>query len=188
MGVFIDYLNFVTPMFFAALAVAVAMNVGLFNIGVSGQMLAAGFTATVVVGYSRLNEMIAKTSVILIGIGVGAVIGSLIGFLKYMFNVSEVVYSTMLNYILQHLISFYINTYYLDPYSGQSKLISESARLAVTKEIEEEVIVFPLGCILAVVAMVCVGILLKRSKFGYEMKSVAHSWTEARNRGINVLA
>ena len=104
MGVFIDYLNFVTPMFFAALAVAFAMNVGLFNIGVSGQMLAAGFTATVVVGYSRLNEMIAKTLVILIGIGVGAVIGSLIGFLKYMFNVSEVVSSTMLNYILERTL------------------------------------------------------------------------------------
>ena len=30
-------------MIFAALAVAVAMRTGLFNIGVSGQMLAAGF-------------------------------------------------------------------------------------------------------------------------------------------------
>ena len=40
---FLSFLNYLTPMIFAALAVAVAMRTGLFNIGVSGQMLAAGF-------------------------------------------------------------------------------------------------------------------------------------------------
>ena len=47
---FFSFVNYFTPMIFAALAVAVALRAGLFNIGVSGQMLAAGFTATVIVG------------------------------------------------------------------------------------------------------------------------------------------
>ena len=53
---FMSYVNYFTPMIFAALAVAVALRAGLFNIGVSGQMLAAGFTASIVVGYSRAGK------------------------------------------------------------------------------------------------------------------------------------
>ena len=186
MIVLIEFLNFITPMLFAALAVAIAMNIGLFNIGVSGQMLAAGFTATVVVGYSQLNGMIAKPLVLLIGIGVGAGIGYLIGVLKYRFNVSEVVSSTMLNYIMQHLISFYINKYYLDSFSGRSKRVSETARLIISKDMNGMIILLPIGCILAVVTMICVWFILRRSKFGCEMKSVAHSWDEAKKKSINV--
>ncbi len=62
-------------MIFAALAVAVAMRTGLFNIGVSGQMLAAGFLATILVGYSGLNAFLAKPLVLLIGVAAGAVVG-----------------------------------------------------------------------------------------------------------------
>ena len=64
-----DLLSFVdywTPMIFAALAVAVALKAGLFNIGVSGQMLAAGFIASITIGYSALAAPIAKPLVIVL--------------------------------------------------------------------------------------------------------------------------
>ena len=41
-----SYVDFLTPMLFAALSCSVAMKTGLFNIGISGQMLAAGFVAS----------------------------------------------------------------------------------------------------------------------------------------------
>ena len=50
---FLSLVNAWTPMLFASLAVAVAMRAGLFNIGVSGQMLLSGFVATVAVGYAE---------------------------------------------------------------------------------------------------------------------------------------
>lgn len=46
-------------MILAALAVAVALKAGLFNIGVFGQMMASGFLATVLVGYSSLAAGLA---------------------------------------------------------------------------------------------------------------------------------
>ena len=49
---FMSYVNYFTPMIFAALAVAVALREGLFHLGVSGQMLAAGVSARIIVGYS----------------------------------------------------------------------------------------------------------------------------------------
>mgnify|MGYP002870008484 CR=1 FL=1 len=85
-----------TPMLFAALACAVALKAGLFNIGISGQMLVAGFISTVCIGYAQLPGILAKPLVILIGMACGAVCGGLIGWLKYRFNINEVVSSIML--------------------------------------------------------------------------------------------
>ena len=97
---FMSYVNYFTPMIFAALAVAVALRAGLFNIGVSGQMLAAGFTASIVVGYSSLNAVLAKPLVVIIGLIVGGLVGALIGFLKYRFNINEVVCDQFLHQYL----------------------------------------------------------------------------------------
>ena len=96
---FMSFLNALTPLIFAALAVVVAFKAGLFNIGVSSQMLFAGFMATILIGYSDLNSFMAKPMVIVIGILCGALIGGLIGYLKYRFNINEVVSCIMINYI-----------------------------------------------------------------------------------------
>ena len=110
---FTSFLNMMTPMLFAALAVAVALKAGLFNIGVSGQMLAAGFVATLTVGYSSIwPAPVAKPLVLLIGIAAGMrVWAALIGLLKYKFNINEVVSSIMINYIVTvRDQAFFINT------------------------------------------------------------------------------
>ena len=66
---FMETLDIMTPMLFAALAVSIAMKGGLFNIGVSGQMLISGFVATITIGYAKeLNPFISKTLVVIIGI------------------------------------------------------------------------------------------------------------------------
>ena len=129
-----DILSFIdcwTPMIFAALAVAVALKAGLFNIGVSGQMLAAGFMTSVMVGYSNLSALVAKPLVILVCLAVGAMVGGAIGFLKYKFNVNEVVASIMINYIAEYVVAFFIYTKYVDPITGWSQQISDAARLTL---------------------------------------------------------
>ena len=59
---FLSLLNAMTPLVFASLAVAVAFRAGLFNIGVSGQMLVSGFLATIIVGYSGLDAIHRKAT------------------------------------------------------------------------------------------------------------------------------
>ena len=128
---FLSFVDYWTPMIFAALAVVVALKAGLFAIGVSGQMLAAGFVASITVGYSTLTAPIAKFLVILICLVVGALAGGLVGFLKHKFNVNEVVSSIMINYIVEYVTAFFIYTKYADPVFGQSKKISDAARLTL---------------------------------------------------------
>lgn len=189
-GMLTDFLSFVdywTPMIFAALAVAVALKAGLFNIGVSGQMLAAGFVASITVGYSTLAAPIAKPLVILICFAVGALVGGLIGFLKYKFNINEVVSSIMINYIVEYVTGFFIHTRYIDPVSRQSKNIADTARLTLKNvpigNLKADI---PLGILLAVIAAVLIKYLLDKTAFGYELKAVGFNENASKYAGINV--
>ena len=184
---FMSFLSYLTPMIFAALAVAVALRSGLFNIGVSGQMLAAGFVASITVGYSALPAPIAKPLVVLIGLVAGAAVGGIIGFLKYRFNINEVVSSIMLNYILQYVCSFCINTCFVNPVSRQSQAVSAASRLTLVDTVVGDLKMdIPLGILLALLAVALVKFLLDKTKFGYEMKAVGFSNSASRYAGIHV--
>lgn len=184
---FSSYLDALTPMIFAALAITVAFRSGLFNIGVAGQMLFSGFLATLLVGYSNLPSYIAKPLVIVIGIVAGALVGALIGYLKYRFNINEVVSSIMLNYILQYTISFFINMYFVDPVSRQSTKISEASSLTLRNvELWGYKLDVPLGIVLAVIITFVIKVILDRTRLGYEIKTVGTNPKAAQYAGIKV--
>ncbi len=184
---FLSFVDYWTPMIFAALAVAVALKAGLFNIGVSGQMLAAGFIASITVGYSALAAPIAKPLVILICLVVGALVGGLIGFLKHKFNINEVVSSIMINYIVEYVTAFFIYTKYVDPVSRQSKNISDAARLTLKNvpigELKADI---PLGIILAIVVTFVIKYIFDKTTFGYEIKAIGFNGHASKYAGMNV--
>ena len=183
----LSMINALTPMIFAALAVAVALKTGLFNIGISGQMLVAGFAATVIVGYSSLPAYLAIPLVIIVGIVFGGAVGALMGWLKHRFNINEVVASIMLNYIFQYVISFLINSYYVNPISRQSQPVSTAARLTLVDiqafGLKMDI---PLGFILTIPTALLVLFLLNRTRMGYELKVVGLNKRAAKYAGINV--
>jgi len=184
---FMSMINEFTPMLFAALAVALALKTGLFNIGVSGQMLVAGFIATITVGYSKLPMAAALPLVLIIGIISGAAVGALIGWLKHRFNINEVVTSIMLNYIFEYLISYFINSYYINAISRQSQAISASASLTLANVALGGLKVdIPLGFILTIPVAFLVLFLLNRTRLGYELKVVGLNRRAAKYAGINV--
>lgn len=184
---FMGMINALTPMIFAALAVAVALKTGLFNIGVSGQMLAAGFVTSVLIGYSKLPMGAALPLVLLVGVVVGGAVGALIGWLKHRFNINEVVSSIMLNYIIQYLVSFLINQYYINMVSRQSNPVSAASRLTLMNVSAFGLnIDIPLGILLAIPAAFLVRFLLDKTRLGYELKVVGLNRRAAKYAGINV--
>lgn len=184
---FFSFMNYWTPMIFAALAVAVALKAGLFNIGISGQMLAAGFVSSALVGYSSWTAPIAKPLVILISIVMGGLVGALIGWLKYRFNINEVVSSIMLNYMIQYVVAFLINTKYVDPVSRQSQNVSDAARLTwMNTKIGGYKFDIPLGILLAVAAAFAIRFIFNKTTFGYELKAVGANRKAAQYAGIHV--
>lgn len=184
---FCSFLNYWTPMIFAALGVAVALKAGLFNIAISGQMLVAGFASSVVVGYSSLASVIAKPLVIFVSIAAGGAVGALIGWLKYRFNINEVVSSIMINYILQYVVAFFIKMYYVDPVSRQSRAVGDASRLTLTNvDFGGYRYDIPLGMILALVAIVGVQFVFKKTTLGYELAAVGFNRKAAQYAGIHV--
>lgn len=99
-SVFVAYL-------IASLAVAICFKSGLFNIGISGQMMMGGFTTLLIFQ----NIKISGGSVVLalfIAIVSGAFVALLAGMLKTTFNVNEVVSTIMLNWIIFFIIKFVV--------------------------------------------------------------------------------
>jgi simple sugar transport system permease protein len=182
---FLSFLGILAPMLLAALAVIVALKAGMFNIGIAGQMLTAGFIATVFVGYSKLPPVLARPLVILIGLGTGAVLGALVGFLKHRFNIHEVVSTIMFNYIASYVTGFFINTYYVDVMSRSSRSCSAASRLTITGLRWGSLRpTLPLGILIALAAVFIVRFVLDRTTFGFELKAVGLNKDASMYAGI----
>ena len=181
------FLNLLAPMILAALSFIVGFKAGLFNIGISGQMLTSGFLATAIVGYSGLDAVIAKPLVIVIGIVAGGLLGAFIGFLKYKFNIHEVVSTIMVNYIVNYLTGFFINTYFADPLTRSMRICSSEARLTwMDVPLGGVACDIPLGIVLAVLAALIVKFIFDKTVFGFELRAVGMNARCAKYTGIKV--
>ena len=184
---FFSLINYWTPMIFASLAVAVALRGGLFNIGVSGQMLVSAFVSTILIGYSDLPAYIAKPLALMVAMAAGALTGGLVGWLKDRFNINEVVSTIMLNYIAQYVVAFFIYANFIDPVSRQSKNIRDEARLTIVgQQIGGYKYDIPIGFVVAVLMAFGVYFLFKKTTLGYELKAVGLSPKASKYAGIHV--
>ena len=183
-----DFLNYLSPMILSSLAFIFAFKAGLFNIGIAGQMLLSGFLATVLVGYNKdLPAAAAKPLVLLIGISTGALLGALIGFLKYRFNIHEVVSTIMINYIISYLTGFFINNYFVDMMTRTSRICSPNARLTLTNvQIGGVSCKVPFGILIAVFMALLVQFLFDKTTFGFELKAVGLNPRCAQYFGVGV--
>jgi simple sugar transport system permease protein len=184
---FMSLLNYTTPMVFASLSVAIALRCGLFNICVSGMMIASGFIATVLLGYSALPAALARPLVVLVGLASGAAIGALIGWLKYKYNTNEVVVAIMFNYIISYVVSFFIQTKFVDPTTRQSLKIGQNARLTLFDQpVGNLKMEIPLVLPLAVVCVLLLSFLFSKARLGFELKAVGMNRKASRYAGISV--
>lgn len=181
------FLNILAPMLLASLGFIVGFKAGLFNIGIAGQMLASGFLATALIGYSGLDAYLAKPLVILVGIVAGGALGAFVGFLKYKFNIHEVVSTVMLNYIISYLTGFFINGYYADMLTRSMRICSDASRLTwMNVQIGGVKCNVPLGIVLAIAAAFLVKFIFDKTVFGFELKAVGINARCARYAGIKV--
>jgi simple sugar transport system permease protein len=159
----------------------------LFNICVSGMMIASGFIATVLLGYSALPAALARPLVVLVGLASGAAIGALIGWLKYKYNTNEVVVAIMFNYIISYVVSFFIQTKFVDPTTRQSLKIGQNARLTLFDQpVGNLKMEIPLVLPLAVVCVLLLSFLFSKARLGFELKAVGMNRKASRYAGISV--
>ncbi len=184
---FCTFLNLMAPMIIASLAFVIASKAGLFNIGIAGQMLLGAYLSYIFIGYSQLGAWAAKPLVILISIVSGGLLGALVGFMKYKFNIHEVVSTILINHIIRYMTGFSINGWYADTITRSSMPCSEASRMSWTN-----VMIFgkscsvPLGIFLAVILVIVIDFLFRKTVFGFEIKAVGMNNTCAKYTGIRV--
>jgi simple sugar transport system permease protein len=184
-----------TPLIFTGLAVALAFQCGLFNIGGEGQMVMGGFAITWI-GFTfiKFPAFLLIPLCIIGGAVVGAMWAAIPGYLKARRGVHEVVTTIMLNWIAVAFTQYLTMAYKpKESWIPHTHKIAESARLSRMAEYLNAIgIDFPksnllnTAVLLAICTVIFVAFLLKRTKLGYEIRSVGFNPTAAECAGISV--
>ncbi|MDR0922330.1 MAG: ABC transporter permease [Lactobacillales bacterium] len=179
-----------TPLIFTALGFAVANSAGFFNIGLSGQAL-AGWVASVWFALSNpdMPRIMLVILSVLIGALAGAFIGAIPGFLRAYFGTSEVIVTIMLNYILLYTSSHLIHNVF-----SKKILVSIDSTVQVSQNATLRVPWLSelthgsrlnIGAFIAIVALVAVWFLMKKTTLGFEIRSVGLNPDASEYAGIS---
>ncbi len=173
------------PLLLAGLGISIAFTAGAISVGAEGQILMGGL-ATAFVG-TYLGFLPAPLLIpisIMAGFLAGAVWGIIPGYLFAKKGLSVVINTIMLNYIAHYLVNFFINGPFKEPggYYPQSPRISENAYwpsiIPGTR--------LHIGIFVALVAVICVYILMKHTPLGVKISSVGVNQKASRYMGIKV--
>ena len=177
-----------TTLMLSGLSIAFAFNTGLFNIGVSGQMLAGGLVSTALALTLDLPKPVMLPIILLAAMLAGAIWGAIPGLLKAKFNVHEVVATIMMNWLAYWVVYYVIPAFFKGPMlETESARIPDYASLKVpwlTGLFEGSYI--NLGLFVALVAVLLVWVILGKTVLGYELKAVGFNRHAAEFAGINV--
>jgi len=181
-----DMLYYGVPIVLTGLSVAFAFRTGLFNIGATGQLTMGAFTAVYIgVNWGFLGAFHWVVAV-LGAMVAGAIWGGIAGLLKAFRNVHEVVSSIMLNYIAMYLNTMLIvQLIYNRQYArAVSPLPSAHIPTWFLRDL------FPgssvnIGILIAIGLTILLHVILNRTVFGYELKSVGFNRDAAKYAGMN---
>jgi simple sugar transport system permease protein len=189
-------LNRAVPLFLAGLAVSIAFRMGLFNIGVEGQYRLATILAAAAGAAVALPAPLHVLLIVVVAMLVGALWAGIVGVLKVTRGVSEVISSIMLNFVALGTASFLLTGPLRGSGPGESivttRIIPESGWFPSLNglltglglaEPRSELFGFLL---VAVVVGVVIAVLLKRTRFGFDLRATGLSPSAATASGVDV--
>ncbi len=179
------------PLVFTGLAVALAFQGGLFNIGAEGQ-LAVGALAAAWLGYALpgllggpLPAAIHLPLVLLGGVLAGSAWGAIPGWLKARTGAHEVINTIMLNYIALLAVSYLLNGPLRDP--NPLNVIARTPEIALAARLPRiDDFRLHAGLLLAAVAVAAVWWGLYRTPTGFAIRTVGANPDAARYAGMPV--
>jgi simple sugar transport system permease protein len=181
-------LGFAAPLTAAALGVALAFRVGLFNIGAQGQMLIACAASALFTFNLGLPMFLQLPITLIVGIIGGAVWGGIVGLLKARTGAHEVILTIMLNYIAFYLVSWMVRTPGMLQKPGTNQPISaptpENAVFPPLFGPQYPQLTWAFPVVLLATAIVWW--LIERSSLGFRMRAVGENPNAARAAGISV--
>ena len=186
---FIDYQSLIVNIVVlgvGALAFSFAFKAGVFNLGMSGQMLGAGITILVIsIALQDVNFPNGTGQIFMLFIAIisGGFVACIIGLLKIYLNVNEVISAILINWIIFFSARLIIDNFY----SAENTLLTQSY------EIPEQFRFIAPGIggwlpalIIFVVLVVGILVVTKFTVFGHKVQAVGFSKAASKYAGYNV--
>lgn len=180
-----DTLKRATPIIMGGLAVCIAWRSGYEAMGGEGQMIFGALVSALVAYYTPVPGILRIILAMLAAVTVAALFSMLTGWLYEKFDVTFIISTLMLNYIANYIASYLTNYVVKDPEgldinAVQTGKIAAEARLpAITSGSVHW------GFILALIAVVLVYFLFKKTTFGYKSRMGGLNPRFALYGGIN---
>lgn len=175
----------IIPLLIMGLGVSLCFKMNFINIGADGQFYMGAVAATYVAlhypeGMPAAAVLALMFVVAFVAGGIWCLIAAL---LKSKWGVSETLATLMLNYVAIKLVSYLQYVVWKDPNAfGQPKIANYAQELWFTN-----VLGIHYGWIIAVILLVLVWFLLRRSKLGYEIAIMGANQRTAHYAGMNTI-
>lgn len=182
-----------TALIFAGLSVAFAFRAGLFNIGAEGQLIIGAFTTTVVaLALPGLPALLLVPLCVLAAAAGGALWAAVPGILRARLGAHEVINTIMMNFIASGLTGYLTVHVLKEPGQmiPQTSPIPVAARIPRLGELALPANPLPAASpanaalLLAIAVAVCLGWLLRRTPFGFEVRALGQGERAARTAGL----
>lgn len=173
------------PLLLCGLGVAVAYRISVWNIGAEGQFIVGAMGATAVTVYfPGLPHLAAILLMMVFSIGAGALWGLMTAIPRTHFQVNELITSLMLNYVALLALDYVVFGPWKDPKgfnfpgspmftAAQSLPVLGSSRLH-------------LGLLFGLIAAVAYFLMIRYTRWGYELRLIGANPTAARYAGIPI--
>ena len=178
---------FATPILCTGVAMCLAFQAGIFNIGGPGQYSVGALAAILTSLYLSKDLPAPLTWIVplIVATLAGALWALIPGILKAYFNVNVVIGTIMFNYIEMYYMMHWINDYCYDAMKGQTRAIPAQCKLpqwfmpALTQNKTSDI-----GILIAIVVAILIWVILEKTQMGYELKACGKNAEASRYAGI----
>lgn len=173
------------PLMLCALAVAIPARVGLVNVGAEGQLyLGAWFASWAALTFSGLPGLLLLPMMLVLSMIGGALWALAPAYLRARGWLNETISTLLLNYVAILFVQLFVFGPWKDPQSAnfpQSKAFVPAAQLPTFGSYRLHA-----GIVFALVAVAALYFVLRRTRWGYEMRAIGGNPEAARRAGIRV--
>jgi general nucleoside transport system permease protein len=172
------------PLMLCAVATAVPARIGLLNVGAEGQLHAGALLTTWgALALGALPRATLLPTLVLLGLAGGAAAALVPAILRLTANVNETISTLLLNYVIVLLVEYAVRGPWKDPMSYNWPFTPEfpaAARLGFYGGTRVHT-----GLWFALVAVALFYVVLRRTRWGYEIRVLGDNPEAAVRAGIN---
>lgn len=177
------------PLMLIALGFAVASRAGFFNVGLPGQALAGWvMSAWFALSHPDLPRIVMIPATVIIALIAGGIIGAIPGILRAYLGTSEVIVTIMMNYIVLYTSNAFIHSFPKSIMQSTDSSVRVSANASYQTEWLSQLTGnsrMNIGIFFAIIAMIVIWFLLKKTTLGFEIRSVGLNPHASEYAGIS---